>query len=83
MPSALTPAQRTQMLKDFREQASDEMQFDIHYEGGMPDRTFSLDALDTLVETMRLFVGGRVQHRWHSTKEAPTMLRVRLTVEAR
>ena len=47
-----------------------------------PGASFSEEAMSTLVEDLGVWIGTRVMRRWEATGEPPSVLVVRLEVEA-
>lgn len=71
-----------EMLRKFQDKdCPDTMTFSIKktkHEKGM---LFSVEALETFLQTIRLYIGGRIIGRHEVTKEEPETVKVTVTIE--
>lgn len=58
-----------------------EHEFELQRGSVQPGRTFSVEAMDDLLESLKLYVATRVQRRWEATGEPPTHLNVSVKVD--
>ena len=57
-------------------------EFEVERETIQYGRSVSAAAMNTLLDSVGLFIGTRIMRRWEATNEPPTVVRVIITVEA-
>ena len=71
-----------ELLREMRAVVGNSLEFVVRRDRVEPGRSFSADAMADLTRDIGLWIGSRVMLAWEERNEPPTLLRVRVEVEA-
>ena len=71
-----------QLYEAFKSGDSDRMDFRVERARIEPERSFSAEAMAEVTQGVTLFIGARIMAAWEKRQEPPSVVTIRVEVEA-